>query len=379
MVVILYFTQIAISKIKPPKEKRDVYRDTKDKGLFLEVLYGGTKTLYLGITIKGVYRKIKLGNFPNISVNYARKKTLILKGQIAKGIDPLKTKNASTLKEVYDLYINHRKLKDSSKILYKGIMNKYLKNLHYIHVSNIRKEDIYKIFNNAKKGGKYSANKTLKLIKAILNIAVELELIEKNPANGIKIHKMQARDRYITLEEMPRFLAAVEEDKNPYLKYFVYISLYTAARRNNVLSMRWENIRLEEGVWYIPETKNGESQTVPLINLLIEKLKQYSYSSESEWVFPGQRRNSGHLTSINVAWKRVCKRAGLKNLRIHDLRRTVGSWMAKFGMPIAVISKLLNHNDHQSTKFYIHLNTNVVRDAIQKFANEIAKCTNLRD
>ncbi|WP_223845146.1 Arm DNA-binding domain-containing protein [Orientia tsutsugamushi] len=85
MVVILYFTQIAISKIKPPKEKRDVYRDSKDKGLFLEVLYGGTKILYLGITIKGVYRKIKLGNFPNISVNYARKKTLILKGQIAKG------------------------------------------------------------------------------------------------------------------------------------------------------------------------------------------------------------------------------------------------------------------------------------------------------
>ncbi|WP_371220045.1 tyrosine-type recombinase/integrase [Orientia tsutsugamushi] len=379
MVVILYFTQIAISKIKPPKEKRDVYRDTKDKGLFLEVLYGGTKTFYLGITIKGVYRKIKLGNFPNISVNYARKKTLILKGQIAKGIDPLKTKNASTLKEVYNLYINHRKLKDSSKILYKGIMNKYLKNLHYIHVSSIRKEDIYKIFNNANKGGKYSANKTLKLIKAILNIAVELELIEKNPANGIKIHKMQARDRYITLEEMPRFLAAVEEDKNPYLKYFVYISLYTAARRNNVLSMRWENIRLEEGVWYIPETKNGESQTVPLINLLIEKLKQYPYSSESELVFPRQRVNSGHLKSINVAWKRVCKRAGLKNLRIHDLRRTVGSWMAKFGISMAIISKLLNHNDPQSTKFYIHLNTNVVRDAIQKFANEIAKCTNLRD
>ncbi|WP_371223160.1 tyrosine-type recombinase/integrase [Orientia tsutsugamushi] len=118
---------------------------------------------------------------------------------------------------------------------------------------------------------------------------------------------------------------------------------------------------------------------MPLINLLIEKLKQYPYSSESEWVFPGQRGNSEHLKSINVAWKRVCKRAGLKNLRIHDLRRTVGSWMAKFGIPIAVISKLLNHNDPQSTKFYIHLNTDVVRNAIQKFANEIAKCAKLRD
>ncbi|WP_041621222.1 integrase [Orientia tsutsugamushi] len=62
MVVILYFTQIAISKIKPPKEKRDVYRDTKDKGLFLEVLYGGTKTLYLGITIKDTVLRIKKRN-----------------------------------------------------------------------------------------------------------------------------------------------------------------------------------------------------------------------------------------------------------------------------------------------------------------------------
>ncbi|SPR10447.1 integrase [Orientia tsutsugamushi] len=108
---------------------------------------------------------------------------------------------------------------------------------------------------------------------------------------------------------------------------------------------------------------------MPLINLLIEKLKQYPYSSESELVFSGQRGNSGHLKNINVA----CKRDGLKNLRIHYLRRTVGSWMVKFRIPIAVISKLLNHNDPQSTKFYIHLNTDVVRDAIQKFANEIAK------
>ncbi|SPM45631.1 integrase [Orientia tsutsugamushi] len=53
--------------------------------------------------------------------------------------------------------------------------------------------------------------------------------------------------------------------------------------------------------------------------------------------------------------------------------------MANFGISIAIISKLLNHNDHQSTKIYTQLNTDVVRDAIQKFANEIAKCTNLRD
>ncbi|WP_371218560.1 tyrosine-type recombinase/integrase [Orientia tsutsugamushi] len=94
--------------------------------------------------------------------------------------------------------------------------------------------------------------------------------------------------------------------------------------------MRWQNIKLKEGVLYISKTKNCESQTVPLINLLIEKLKQYPYSLESEWVFPAQRESSRHLKNINVAWKKAHKRARLKNLRIHDLRRTVGSWMANF-------------------------------------------------
>ncbi len=96
-------------------------------------------------------------------------------------------------------------------------------------------------------------------------------------------------------------------------------------------------------------------------------------------MFPGQRENSRHLKNINVAWKKAHKRARLKNLRIHDLRRTVGSWMANFEISITIIGKVLNHNDSQSTKFYIHLNTDVARDAIQKFANEIAKRTNLRD
>ncbi|WP_109227239.1 tyrosine-type recombinase/integrase [Orientia tsutsugamushi] len=96
----------------------------------------------------------------------------------------------------------------------------------------------------------------------------------------------------------------------------------------------------------------------------MEKLKQYPYSSESDCVLSGQRGNSRHLKNINIAWKKARKRARLKNLRIHDLRRTVGSWMANFGISITIIGKVLNHNDSQSTKFYTHLNIYVVRYAI---------------
>ncbi|WP_080943572.1 tyrosine-type recombinase/integrase [Orientia tsutsugamushi] len=96
----------------------------------------------------------------------------------------------------------------------------------------------------------------------------------------------------------------------------------------------------------------------------MEKLKQYPYSSESDCVLSGKRGNSRHLKNINIAWKKARKRARLKNLRIHDLRRTVGSWMANFGISITIIGKVLNHNDSQSTKFYTHLNIYVVRYAI---------------
>ncbi|WP_375327196.1 tyrosine-type recombinase/integrase [Candidatus Tisiphia endosymbiont of Nemotelus uliginosus] len=104
------------------------------------------------------------------------------------------------------------------------------------------------------------------MLKAIFNKAIEWGLLEKNPVTGIKQHKEQSRDRYITKEEAPRFFQALEEETNQLMKDFVLISLYTGARKSNVLSMRWESISFANKTWYISDTKNGEPQTVVLID-----------------------------------------------------------------------------------------------------------------
>ncbi|WP_375327197.1 Arm DNA-binding domain-containing protein [Candidatus Tisiphia endosymbiont of Nemotelus uliginosus] len=83
----LFFTKDALYKIEPPKAKRNVYRDTKDTGLILIVSYGGSKTFYLGKKTKKIYKRIKIGRFPDLTVVKARVKAAALKSQIAKGIN----------------------------------------------------------------------------------------------------------------------------------------------------------------------------------------------------------------------------------------------------------------------------------------------------
>ena len=106
----LLFTKEALSEIEIPKIKRDVYKDTREKGLLLIVSYGGSKVFYLGTVISKKYYRIKIASFPGLSVTEARAKTVELKNKIAKGYNPLEAKtklsNEPTFKELYDKYLN---------------------------------------------------------------------------------------------------------------------------------------------------------------------------------------------------------------------------------------------------------------------------------
>ena len=100
----------AVHEIKAPQEKRDLYKDIKEKGLLFIVSYGISKTFYLAITIGKKYPRIKIGRFPDMSITEAREKAAELKNKIALGINHIKDKakssNELTFKELYDKYVN---------------------------------------------------------------------------------------------------------------------------------------------------------------------------------------------------------------------------------------------------------------------------------
>ncbi|MCZ6903615.1 MAG: tyrosine-type recombinase/integrase [Rickettsia endosymbiont of Ixodes persulcatus] len=137
----------------------------------------------------------------------------------------------------------------------------------------IQKTDIQELFNNLTKTGKYGANRFLEILRPVFSKAIEWELIKVNPVIGIQKHKEQSRDRYLTREEIPQFFAAIAEENNEVMKDFFLIALYTSVRKDNLLTMKWEQVSFTDKQLYLPETKNGKPHSLPLLDQGIRNIK----------------------------------------------------------------------------------------------------------
>jgi integrase len=140
--------------------------------------------------------------------------------------------------------------------------------------------------------------------------------------------------------------------------------------------MQWSEIHLERGEWRIPITKNGESQTVTLAPEVVDILRARQ-GINSPWVFPGTGV-TGHLVEPKKAWKRVLTRAGIANLRIHDLRRTLGSWQAKTGASLVIVGKSLNHKSPSTTAIYARLDLDPVRESVDRATSAMLVAAGLK-
>ena len=140
-----------------------------------------------------------------------------------------------------------------------------------------------------------------------------------NPCTNITKFKTRARDRFIRPDEFENYLKALCGEKNIHFREYVYLSLFTEARQANVLSMRWDQIDFELGLWHIPITRNKKSQTIPLTDLALKVLNdRFDRRKKSgEWVFPSKSA-TGHVVKPITVWRKFMKRRGLQDLRMQD-------------------------------------------------------------
>ncbi|WP_375318963.1 tyrosine-type recombinase/integrase [Candidatus Tisiphia endosymbiont of Oplodontha viridula] len=383
-------------KIIRPKIVQHVYSDTKEKGLVLNVSYLGTKSFFLSKKINGTAYKIKLGSFPNklnpspddISVAEARTKAAELKNQLAKGVNPIlpqaqELKEEMTFKEFFDNQYIEDYAKHKIK-RWKNVVADIDRQAHHLYtrkLSTINRDDVQKIFNDlTKEGKKVMANKCVQRFKGIFKRAVEWGILATNPITGIIQHIEKSRTRYLLAEEKERFFKSVNEERNHTIRDYILVSLHTAGRKGNVLAMRWDSINLTGKTWDTPgtETKNGVAHLLPLSEeaMPILKARYEQRNPQCPWVFPSDHNSkSGHLEEPKKAWKKIIQRAGLKDFRLHDLRRTRGSWMAIAGASQYVIGKALNHKSITSTEVYARLSIDPVREFMNK-ADKIFDKTN---
>lgn len=352
---------------------RCVLWDAEISGFGLRIYPTGKKSFILSYRHNGRKRLITIGQYGAITLEQARIEAKKYHVDVIQGDDPLEERQreraGDTVKDLCVTYLDrHAANKKSGGADKRRIDQHIIPAWGSLKVASIRRADVAALHTKiGKSKGHYEANRTLALASTMFKLAEHWGILEEgapNPAKGVKKFPEVKRDRFLQSDELPRFFAALAEEPNDTIRDYILISLLTGARRDNVQSMRWDQISFERAEWRIPMTKNGTAQTVTLSPEAVEILLNRFYT-KSPFVFPGDGK-SGHLVEPKNCWKRVLERAELTDLRIHDLRRTLGSWQAKTGASLSIIGKSLNHKNTSTTAIYARLDLDPVRESVER-------------
>ena len=369
----LNFTKATLEALPlPPVGKRAYYYDIKMRSLGISITSNNARSFIVYRKVNGKPERITLGRFPDLSIEQARRKAESINATIAQGGNPNDRRRAEraeiTFGALFNEYLErHAKIHKRSWDEDESIFNRYLIPWQSRKLSTITKTDIQKLHQEiGRDKGHYAANRLLALCSTVFNKATEFSLWDKaNPALGIKKFREQSRDRFLQADELPRFFQAVSQESNDNIRDYIILALLTGARKSNVLAMRWDQINLNSREWRIPRTKNETPQTVTLTEEAYFLLRQRKESAITDFVFPSTGK-TGHLTEPKKGWRRILEQAGIANFRIHDLRRTLGSWQARTGASLAIIGKSLNHKSPQATSIYARLDLDPVRASVEK-------------
>ena len=360
------------------KDRREEYRDAEAKGLILRVTPAGVKTWAVLYSHGRRKRRLTLGEFPAIKLAKARELALQALADIAQGHDPQGRKlaerrgrvDALSFNRLADIWLeNHArvKLKPTAVVEYKRMIDADLRPcIGEMAAGLITKQDvILKVRDKiAGRGARVHADHVVGMVSRIYSWATDEEYVENNPA--YKIRKAAAgpsvRDRVLTGDELRSFWIGLDKaEMSEPLRLIFRLALLTGQRRSEVAGMRKCEIKHDDRLWVLPgdrmengqtihgRTKNRRDHIVPLTDAAMDVVsKAISLSGESDFVFPSPVRDGrvGHINgeAVSMAMRRNRTKAfGVPDMRTHDLRRTLRTFLGEQGVPDEVADRVLNH------------------------------------
>jgi len=372
-------TQFVLNPPLPTARKIDYY-DSSITGFILEVRSSGLATFYLRYRdLYGHQRQVKIGDTKSISLEQAKQKAKVLRSEVVLNgapVEPAKIKKLiPTLSEfVTEHYLPHIATyrrnygADLSKI-----RNHILPKFGHLHLDQISSGSISQLQQSLRSSGYAAAtsNMAVVLLSVIFNYAKKLEIpgSEKNPASSVSLFKLDnEKERYLKPDEAQRLKTAIDQSDNPQLKFIVALLLLTGARKREILDATWKEVSFERRTLRVPKSKSGQHRLIHLSDAVLAILEQVPKFDNCAFVVPNLK-TMAPFASIYVSWNTARKRAGLRDVRLHDLRHSFASNLVNAGESLYVVSKALGHSQMRTTTRYAHLSTETLLAAVDKVAN----------
>jgi integrase len=342
-----------------------IYWDSNLAGFGLRVFSTGLRTYVCAYRLHRHRRIGSLGRANLVTLDAARKKAMQYLGMAASNLDPQAESDALsttiTVKELVRLYVeNHAKKKKKSWKQDESALTRLLLPLYGSRpVTTVTTGQIEQI--HAAKGTdhSYAANRFIEVVRKMFNWGRTAGKVPRdfpNPAIGIVRFPQTRRRRFVTTVEMPRLLNAINAEEDEYARHALWLLLLTGLRLNELLRSKWQDVDWDFRTLYVGKTKNGEPVLAPLSDAAISCLKQVPVLNNNAHIICGIKPGA-YLVGLRRIWYRVRTAAKLDDVRIHDLRRTVGSWLVQHGESLHLVGQVLNHRDPKTTAGYAYFQT----------------------
>ena len=399
-------TKRVVDSEGPAKKDRFLW-DTEIKGFGVKVTPAGNRIYVLQYRINGRLRRYTIGRHGSPwTPHSARAEAARLAGLVASRVDPMEVKadkaGDRSVRQLCDEYLEAaptiilkrfgRPKKTSTLATDRSNIEPHVKPLlGRRSIRSLTKRQVERFQQDVAegkttkdvktprgraivRGGRGTAARSLMALSAVLSYAVEHGYIRENVAHGVAPFKTPERDRSLSSTELGRLgealRAAEQEGTNTYAVAALRLLLLTGCRKSEILTLKWDWVDFERACLRLPDSKTG-AKVVPLGAPALAVLHSLPRIEGNDHVLPGSVEGA-HLVGLQKVWARIRNRAGLKGLRIHDMRHAWASVAVVGGDSLYLVGKVLGHRQASTTQRYAHVRDDPLQAVAERASGAIA-------
>ncbi len=390
-------TKTAVQALpQAPKGKRVFHYDTVTPGLAVQVTASGAKTFYLYRKVQGKPERVRLGAFPAMTVEQARRRATETLGTIAKGRSPRAEKREQqaqsvTLAEVFEEYLSGRDLKPGTVHDYRRVMKEAFPDWQGKRVVDITRDMVERRHSQLGERSHARANNAMRVLRALINFAAGKyedaqgrPLVTDIPTRRLSAtrswYRVERRQTVIKPHQLRPWWEAVEALESETVADYLRVLILTGLRRSEGAGLAWKDIDLEGRTLTVQDTKNRRPHTLPLSDYLLDLFtRRYEAAAPGAvYVFPAAT-GTGHLVEPRKSIEKVTSDSGVE-FTPHDLRRTFATIAESLDLSAYALKMLLNHKTiGDVTRGYIIVDVERLREPMQRITDFMLKAARVRE